>query len=111
MHIKDAWTTFNVFIIFDTTQYIASAVIRAAGQQRFGAALTFVAYFFLGIPLAYILVYHYGLRLTGIWMGPIVACAFNTVAYVVIFLRTDWKRLFAHMALQREKDKFKHKSS
>ena len=109
-HIRDAWTVFNFFIVFDTTQFIASAVIRAAGQQRFGAALTFIAYFFLGIPLAYVLVYHYGLKLSGIWMGPIVACAFNTVAYIVIFLRTDWQKLIADMALQREKDKFKNKS-
>lgn len=32
IYIRQAWTVFNMFIVFDTTQGIAAAVIRASGQ-------------------------------------------------------------------------------
>jgi Na+-driven multidrug efflux pump len=67
--------------------------------------LTFIAYFVLGIPLAYFLVFKRDYKLDGIWFGPITACAFNTVAYIVIFFKTDWSALIQRMALQRAKDK------
>jgi Na+-driven multidrug efflux pump len=35
---------------------IAATAMRASGQQKFGAVLTFVAYFVFGIPLAIVLV-------------------------------------------------------
>jgi hypothetical protein len=40
----------------------------------------------------------------GIWVGPTVACAFNTAAYLLIFKRFDWDMLIVKAAIQRSKD-------
>ena len=84
---------FNIFVIFDTTQGIAATAMRASGQQKFGAILTFVAYFVLGIPLTLLLVFYYDFGIKGLWAGPSLACAFNTCAYLAIYIKTDWPSL------------------
>ncbi len=41
----------------------------------------------------------------GIWIGPTVACAFNTIAYLFMFKRANWDELIKKQAAQRLKDK------
>jgi multidrug resistance protein, MATE family len=93
-----AWVMFNIFVIFDTTQGIASSALRASGQQKFGAVLTFVSYFVIGIPVSSLLMFYYDMGIWGLWLGPTLACAFNTVVYLIIFNRTKWDELIIKMA-------------
>jgi Na+-driven multidrug efflux pump len=81
--------------------------MRASGQQKTGAVVTFLAYWTLGIPLTMFLVFYNDMGIFGIWVGPTLACAFNTVAYILIFKRMDWHELIRKSAENREKDKFK----
>jgi len=37
--------------------------------------------------------------IAGIWVGPTVACAFNTVSYLVIYERIDWVSLIERAAV------------
>ena len=53
------------------------------------------------------MVFKFNLGTVGIWIGPTVACAFNTAAYLFIFKSIDWKQLIIRAAEQREKDKMK----
>ncbi len=78
---------------------IAATAMRASGQQKFGAKLTFVAYFVFGIPLALVLISLFELENAGLWCGPMIACAFNTAAYLIIFKRMDWPSLIEKQAL------------
>jgi len=91
VHIHSAWLIFNLFVIFDTTQGIASSALRASGKQKVGAVITGIAYWALGIPITCLMVFKFDLGTLGIWIGPTVACAFNTVAYLYIFNTIDWK--------------------
>lgn len=61
IHIRQAWFVFNVFVIVDTTQGVAVSVLRASGQQKTGAIVTWVAYWVLGIPITCIMVFHFSL--------------------------------------------------
>ena len=83
--ITSAWWIFNIFVIFDTTQGIAAAAMRASGLQKVGSIVTFVAYWVIGIPLTLLSVFAFDLSNTGIWLGPTLACMFNTAAYLYIF--------------------------
>jgi multidrug resistance protein, MATE family len=76
--------------MFDTTQGIAASVLRASGKQKLGAVITFIAYWCLAIPTTYVMAYKLGYGNGGIWVGPTIACAFNTLAYLVIFKRINW---------------------
>jgi MATE family multidrug resistance protein len=72
-----------------------------------GAVITGIAYWILGIPLTCLMVFKFELGTVGIWIGPTVACAFNTAAYLYIFNSIDWKQLIIKAAEQRERDKMK----
>lgn len=61
----------------------------------------------LGIPVTLILVFHYQLSNTGIWVGPTLACAFNTFAYLYLFKKENWGDLIRKSVEQRQKDKLK----
>jgi Na+-driven multidrug efflux pump len=50
-----------------------------------GALITGIAYFCLGIPLTLLMVFKYEAGIIGIWCGPILATAFNTVMYITMF--------------------------
>ena len=69
--------------------------------------MTFVAYWVLGIPVTLTLVFAFDMSNVGIWIGPTLACAFNTAAYLYIFKRMNWIELIRRTAEQREKDKLK----
>jgi multidrug resistance protein, MATE family len=88
--MSSAWIIFNCFVIFDTTQGIAGSAIRASGLQKFGAIITGIAYFALGIPATLLCVFKADLGIAGIWIGPTISTAFNTCAYLLLFRRIDW---------------------
>lgn len=71
--------------MFDTTQGIAASVLRASGNQKVGAIITFAAYWMLAIPVTLYMTFSLEYSTTGIWVGPTLACAFNTCAYLIIF--------------------------
>lgn len=102
--MQAAWLIFNIFVIFDCTQGIAKTVLTASGQQKYGAIFTFVAYFTVGIPVSMLMVFYWNVGIWGLWLGPTLACAFNTVVYLIIFKKIDWEELIKKLAIQREKD-------
>ena len=96
--IRQAWIIFNVFVVFDTTQGVAASAIRASGLQKLGAIITGLAYFAIGIPVTCLLVFKADLGIVGIWVGPTLACALNTLAYLILFAKMDWPKLIQKSA-------------
>lgn len=69
------------------------SVIRASGKQTSGAIITGIAYFALGIPISYVCAFNKGMSIRGLWVGPTVAVAFNSVMYNIIISCMNWKEL------------------
>ena len=92
-YISAAWYVLIAFTIFDTTQAMGIGIIRASGKQYIGAILTGVAYMLIGIPISYVCGFIYDLDNTGLWVGPTVAVAFNTICYNIIIVCMDWEKL------------------
>lgn len=105
--IRGAWVIFNMFVITDCCQGIASKVLTASGRQKYGALFTFVAYFTLGMPLSYLMSFYYDKGITGLWYGPTLACGFNTVVYFSLFKIIDWTSVIQQNKEQRYKDDLK----
>ena len=40
----------------------------------------------------------------GIWFGPTLSVAYNTIAYLLIFYCLDWDRLIKEAVTKREQD-------
>jgi MATE family multidrug resistance protein len=94
-----------MFVIADCLQGVAKGILTASGLQKYGALLTFIAYFILGMPLSYYLSFGLGWEIEGLWYGPTVACFFNFLVYWYIFLRTDWAKHIELQKILRQKDK------
>jgi hypothetical protein len=56
----------------------------------------------IGIPLSYVFCFKYNLGIKGIWVGPTVAVAMNTLAYILIFYCLDWDTLIEEAVKKRE---------
>lgn len=53
----------------DGLNCVLGGVLRGAGQQGLGAAINFVTYWCLGLPMVWFLAFKQGLGITGIWIG------------------------------------------
>ena len=53
----------------DTTAFIGSCVLRGAGKQPIGAAISMISAYCCGVPLAFILSQYTSLGIKGLWLG------------------------------------------
>ena len=74
------------FQLFDGLQVVAGGVLRGMGRTKILAAVHLVAFYLLGLPLAYELAFRRGLGLEGVWWGLCLglgAVAFALTAWVL----------------------------
>lgn len=57
------------FQLFDGTQVVGLGVLRGLGDVNIPTLITFLAYWVVGIPIGYLLGFHFGLGVNGIWYG------------------------------------------
>ena len=84
---------------------MGQSVIRASGKQGLGAFITGTAYFLIGIPVSYYFAFTKGQDVKGLWWGPTIAVAYNTIWYNVIISRIDWPALLKDLKERDEKEK------
>lgn len=58
-----------LFQMFDGVQSVALGLLRGMSDVRAPTVLTFIAYWAIGLPTAYILAFHFNLRHLGVWVG------------------------------------------
>jgi MATE family multidrug resistance protein len=57
------------FQLFDGTQVVGLGVLRGIGDVNIPTVITFLSYWVVGLPLAYLLGIKFGLGVNGIWYG------------------------------------------
>ncbi|WP_343521783.1 MATE family efflux transporter [Pedobacter sp.] len=72
------------FQLFDGTQVVGLGVLRGMGDVNIPTIITFLAYWVVGIPIGYLLGFHFGLGVNGIWYGLTLGLL---TASVLLFLR------------------------
>jgi MATE family multidrug resistance protein len=58
-----------LFQIFDGTQAVGIGVLRGLTDVKGPTLVTFIAYWIIGLPVGYLLGFHYNLGVQGIWIG------------------------------------------
>jgi MATE family multidrug resistance protein len=76
-----------VFQIFDGAQVINSAALRGLTDVKVPAAITFVAYWVIALPVGYLLGIRGGLGPAGIWSGLAAGLAVAAVLLGIRFVR------------------------
>jgi len=77
----------GVFQVFDGGQVIHSAALRGITDVRVPAAITFVAYWLIALPLGYLLGIRLGVGAEGIWIGLAAGLALACVLLALRFVR------------------------
>jgi MATE family multidrug resistance protein len=76
-----------IFQLFDGTQGIAAGNLRGLQDVRFPTFMTFVAYWVIWIPLAWLLGFTLDFGIYGIWYADVIALAFAATVLTFRF----WK--------------------
>jgi MATE family multidrug resistance protein len=70
------------FQLFDGLQIVATGALRGAGDTRTAMISHLLAYWFLGLPLGYLLCFRWGWGAVGLWIG--LSLALITIGLVLL---------------------------
>jgi len=76
-----------VFQLFDGIQTVATGALRGLGNTREPMLVNFAGYWLFGLPIGYLLCFHYGYGVYGLWGGLTLA-----LIAIAISLLYSWQR-------------------
>ncbi len=59
----------GIFQLFDGTQVVGLGTLRGMGDVKIPTFITFIAYWIIGLPVAYLLGIYFNMGVEGIWYG------------------------------------------
>lgn len=65
----------GVFQVFDGLQAVGGGILRGLGETRVAMLVNLFGYWFLGLPVSYVLGFRFGLGPTGLWWGLVLGLA------------------------------------
>jgi Na+-driven multidrug efflux pump len=74
-------------------------ILRGAGGQSVGAAVSFVGFYLVSLPCAFSLAYAAHLGLHGMWFGMLIGYAVVGTLYLTAILRLKWQHIADHAVL------------
>jgi len=74
----------------DALNGAVQGIFRGSGRQALAARWNFVAYYCIGIPLAYVFGIVFGWGVEGLWWGITVGLSVIATGCTGIVLRSDW---------------------
>jgi MATE family multidrug resistance protein len=89
---EDLLLVFALFQFPDAVNCVEQGVFKAIGKQSIAARLNFIAYYVVGIPLAYALGLRFDLGVEGLWFGVTAGLFWGTTVNSILLLRSDWKQ-------------------
>jgi MATE family multidrug resistance protein len=90
--VSDLCPLLAVTLVLNGVQPVLSGVAVGCGWQAFVAYVNVGCYYVVGIPLGYILGFHFNLGVKGIWSGMIGGTVMQTIILIWVTFRTDWTK-------------------
>jgi MATE family multidrug resistance protein len=76
-----------LFQLFDGTQTVATGALRGTGNTRTPMLVNLGGYWLFGLPIGYVLCFHYGFGVYGLWWG--LTLALIVIALILLY---SWQR-------------------
>ncbi len=73
----------GLFQVFDGTQVVAMGVLRGSADTRVPMLIHLAGFWLVGVPIAWLLAFHFDLGPAGLWWGLVVALATVAIAQVL----------------------------
>ena len=81
----------GLFQLFDGTQVVGLGILRGIGDVNIPTLITFVAYWVIGLPTAYLLGIRFDLGVTGIWYGLTLGLLTSSVLLYVRYRKVMFR--------------------
>jgi MATE family multidrug resistance protein len=85
----------GLFQLSDGVQVVALGVLRGLEDVKVPTFVTLLAYWGLGLPLGYVLAFHFGMAEKGIWYGLLIGLSITAVILFYRFHLLSKKRLLS----------------
>jgi MATE family multidrug resistance protein len=85
-----------LFQVFDGAQAVAAGMLRGLHDTTVPMLYAAVGYWGVGLPLAIVLAFHFGLRGAGIWIGMAISLAVVAAMLIHRWMRRDRLRPAVH---------------
>lgn len=76
-----------IFQIFDGVQAVGIGILRGLTDVKIPTLITFIAYWIIGLPSAYLFGFVFGLGVIGIWVGLLISLAASASMLTVRFIK------------------------
>jgi MATE family multidrug resistance protein len=76
-----------IFQIFDGAQAVGIGILRGLTDVKIPTLITFIAYWIIGLPSAYLFGFVFGFGVIGIWVGLLISLAASASMLTVRFIR------------------------
>jgi len=73
------------FQLFDGTQVVGLGVLRGMGDVKYPTAITFFAYWIVGLPIGYLFGIHFKQGAVGVWYGLVLGLMVSSILQFVRF--------------------------
>ncbi|EMS59510.1 Protein TRANSPARENT TESTA 12 [Triticum urartu] len=80
----------GVTMVLNSLQPVISGVAIGGGWQGLVAYINLGCYYAFGLPLGYLLGYHFNYGVGGVWGGMLCGVALQTLMLLFVVWRTDW---------------------
>ncbi|KAK1420041.1 hypothetical protein QVD17_21336 [Tagetes erecta] len=90
--VSDLCPLLAVTIVLNGIQPVLSGVAVGCGWQGYVAYVNVGCYYVVGIPLGFLLGFHFNLGVKGIWSGIIAGTGMQTLILLYSTFRTDWNK-------------------
>ncbi|XP_041863946.1 multidrug and toxin extrusion protein 1 [Melanotaenia boesemani] len=91
--VSDSMTIYIFLQFFDALLCVCSGILVGAGMQKIAALSNLVSYYCLGLPVGIALMFAAQLRLLGFWLGLLITVCLQTVFFLVLIFKLNWKKV------------------
>ncbi|CEP62042.1 Erc1p LALA0_S04e06436g [Lachancea lanzarotensis] len=79
--------------IFDAFNACTAGCLRGQGQQKIGGYINVLAFYCVGIPMSYMLTFHFKQGMAGLWYGITSALVFMSIFQSYAVFSCDWTKI------------------